>query len=256
MESQWTLQKTSWNSSTVVYFGQRTIKTCILFPGLLSYDPKNLDNVSCCKTEVKNISSDNEIPDALEGRTVAPTLGLTHVSNESLWKPKGTVRGPSGRGNHCPQGKEIIVESCLKFCFGYSMKIMATKVDMGFFIIFPNSRSLEKLLTYTEFFIIIITIIKESGCWRLTLSTFECKWFWTGFVCVCFVFTGDFLNFWLPKEYMFIVSIMKMQNTLRTVKWPINLICRDNRKKTRTGRRVDFPWINSWKWSTLFLRLS
>lgn len=183
MESQWTLQKTSWNSSTVVYFGQRTIKTCILFPGLLSYDPKNLDNVSCCKMEVKNISSDSEIPDALEGRTVATTLGLTHISSESLWKPKGTVRGPSGRGNHCHG---------LKFCLGYSMKIMATKVDMGFFIIFPNSRSLEKLLIYTEFFIIIIIIIKETGCQRLTLSTFECKWFWTGFVCVCFVFTGDF----------------------------------------------------------------
>lgn len=119
MESQWTLQKTSWNSSTVVYFGQRTIKTCILFPGLLSYDPKNLDNVSCCKMEVKNISSDNEIPDTLEGRTVATTLGLTHISNESLWKPKGTVCGPSGRGNHCHG---------LKFCLGYSVKIMTTKV--------------------------------------------------------------------------------------------------------------------------------
>lgn len=176
MESQWTLQKTSWNSSTVVYFGQRTIKTCILFPGLLSYDPKNLDNVSCCKMEVKNISSDNEIPDALEGRTVATTVVLTHISNESLWKPKGTVRGPSGRGNHCHG---------LKFCLGYSMKIMATKVDMGFFIIFPNSRSLEKLLTYTEFFIIIITIIKETGCWRLTLSTFECKWLVLDRICLC-----------------------------------------------------------------------
>lgn len=206
MESQWTLQKTSWNSSTVVYFGQRTIKTCVLFPGLLSYDPKNLDNVSSCKMEVKNISSDNEIPDALEGRTVATTLGLTHISNESLWKPKGTVRGPSGRGNHCHG---------LKFCLGYSMKIMATKVDMGFFIIFPNSRSLEKLLTYIEFFIIIITIIKETGCWRLTLSTFECKWLVLDRICLCvFCIYWWFFKFLITKGvYVYCIYYENAEHT-------------------------------------------
>lgn len=40
--------------------------------------------------EVKNISSANEIPDALEGRTVATTLGFNSHSM-SLWKPQGTV---------------------------------------------------------------------------------------------------------------------------------------------------------------------
>lgn len=41
------------------------------------------------------------------------------------------------------------------------MKIIATEVDIGLFIISPNPKSLEKLLMYTEFLIIII---KETGC--------------------------------------------------------------------------------------------
>lgn len=46
------------------WFGQRTIKTCFLFPGLLSCDPGEfLDNVFCYKMEEKSILSYNGIPD-------------------------------------------------------------------------------------------------------------------------------------------------------------------------------------------------
>ena len=41
------------------------------------------------------------------------------------------------------------------------MKVIATEVDIGLFIISSNPKSLGKLLMYTEFFRIII---KETGC--------------------------------------------------------------------------------------------
>lgn len=73
---------------------------------------------------------------SLKGRIVATMLVLSHISNESLWRPEGTVHGPTGRGHHC----------CgLKLYLGHSVKVIATKVDMGFFIISPNPRSLVKL---------------------------------------------------------------------------------------------------------------
>lgn len=135
---------------------------------------------------------------SLKGRIVATMLVLSHISNESLWRPEGTVHGPTGRGHHC----------CgLKLYLGHSVKVIATKVDMGFFIISPNPRSLVKLWMHTEIFRIMI--IKETGCWRwapyLTLNTFECKWFQTGYVCMCFMFIGDFLLSDCQGSIMFII---------------------------------------------------
>lgn len=55
---------------------------------------ENLDNVPCYKMEEKSVSSDNRIP-GVTGRTVGTVLVLSHVSGESLWKPEGTVHGPT-----------------------------------------------------------------------------------------------------------------------------------------------------------------
>uniref|UniRef100_A0A9L0IUW8 COMM domain-containing protein 1 n=1 Tax=Equus asinus TaxID=9793 RepID=A0A9L0IUW8_EQUAS len=62
---------------------------------------ENLDNVSCYKMEERISHQIKRFQMSLEGRTIATTLVLTHISNENLWKPEGTALGP--------QGEEIIV---------------------------------------------------------------------------------------------------------------------------------------------------
>lgn len=80
-----------------MWFGQQTIKTCSLFPGLPSCDPEELDNVSCYKMEVNNISLDNEIPEVLGRKNYSYHISINLHSKESLWKPKEPVQGPTGK---------------------------------------------------------------------------------------------------------------------------------------------------------------
>ena len=81
-----------------------------------------------------------------EGRTVATTLLLTLISMRVCGSLKEQSMGPQR-----------------KLCLDQPMKVTATKVDIGFFIISPNYRSLEKLVTYTVFSIIIIPPPKKKN---------------------------------------------------------------------------------------------
>lgn len=128
-----------------MWFGQRTIKTCSLFPGLPSCDPKELDNVSCYKMEVNNISLDNEIPDVFGRKNCSYHISINLHSSESLWKPKGPVHRPTGRAL-------------------YRSSYESSSHSGGHRLLYCvfQPRSLGKLFMYIEFFTIII--LRETGC--------------------------------------------------------------------------------------------
>lgn len=165
------LEKTSWNSMVnkfrdVCGLPKELLKLAFCFQGYCHVIQENLDTMSPNIKWRKRVSHHIVgFQMALEGRTVATTLVLTHISNGSLWKRKRTVHGQTGRG------KSLLWFEAL---FRSSYEINSHKSEHGLFIILPNPRSLENLLMSTDFFIIIIIImimiiivvvvVKESGC--------------------------------------------------------------------------------------------
>lgn len=69
---------------------------------------------------------------------------------------------------------------------------------MGFYHTSQNPRSLKNLLMYTEFFIMIIIVVKETvakGCPTFNSKHFEIQVILDRLcLCVCVIFSGDFLN--------------------------------------------------------------
>lgn len=158
------LEKTSWNSMVNrfregVRFGQRIIKTCFLFLGLLSCDLGEFRyNVSWYKMEEKSIPSYNGIPDVTGRKNCSCRISIdSHIQ----WKSVKAYKHSSWAHR---ERKLLLWFEAL---FRSSYEINSHKSGHELFITPLNPRSLENLLMYIEFFIIIIivvVVVKEIGC--------------------------------------------------------------------------------------------
>lgn len=129
--------------------------------------------------EVNSILLDNEIQVSLEGRkNYSYHIIINSHCSGSLWKPKGTVHGPTGRA-----------------LFRSSCESNSHKSGHGLFyhILRPQiTRKTGYIHRVSHYHHPNPRLPTQNWLLKVNTSTFKCKWFWTGCVCVCFIFNGDF----------------------------------------------------------------
>lgn len=114
----------------------------------------------------ENISSDNGIPDVTGRKNCSYHISIDSHIHENLWKYEGIVHGLTW---------ETLSWSLY---LGHPLKVIATKVDVGF-LRSPGPRLLGKLLMCSEFFRVVLIInwlLKMVPAFN-SKHFLECKWF-------------------------------------------------------------------------------